>query len=115
MFRQKLDEARVVSKDIDRPRFDLCEHALVEVLDSERHLSMLAKTLTLCNLLAIATQPRRVCSGAESLAESADRHQADVRFGYQLRAMHEMRHLKRSNPATESAGGPPLEMLKSAT
>ncbi|MCK7491532.1 MAG: hypothetical protein MZW92_07410 [Comamonadaceae bacterium] len=74
MFRQKLDEARVVSKDIDRPGFDLCEHPLVKVLDFERHLRMLAMTLTLRNLLANATNSRRVCSGAESLAESADRY-----------------------------------------
>jgi hypothetical protein len=45
----------------------------VEVLDFKRHPRMLARTLTLCNLLANATQPRRVCSGTESLAESADR------------------------------------------
>jgi hypothetical protein len=34
---QKFEEARVVGKDVDWPRLDLGEHALVEVLDFEGH------------------------------------------------------------------------------
>ena len=49
VFGQKLNEARVVGKDIDRPRFDLSKHTFVEILDLKRHTSMLAKTLTLRN------------------------------------------------------------------
>ena len=37
MFDEKLDQARVVRKDVDWPRLDLCEYALVEVLDFKRH------------------------------------------------------------------------------
>lgn len=37
MLSKKLDKAGVVRQDIDRPRLDLGEHALVEVLDLERY------------------------------------------------------------------------------
>jgi len=36
-------EARVVGHDIDRPRLDFSEHALMEVLDRERHVGDVSK------------------------------------------------------------------------
>jgi len=46
VFGQKLDKARIVRKDINRPGFNLGKHAFVEVLDLKRHRCMLSNTLT---------------------------------------------------------------------
>jgi hypothetical protein len=46
MLGKELDQARIVSKNIYRPRLDLRTHAFVEVLDLERHAAMLARVLT---------------------------------------------------------------------
>ena len=43
---QQLNKARIICKDIDRPRFDLGKHTLMEVLDLKRHAPMLPNTLT---------------------------------------------------------------------
>lgn len=43
---EKLDDPCVVGQDVNRPRLDLAAHALVEVIDLERHASMLANSLT---------------------------------------------------------------------
>ena len=42
VFDQQFYQARIVGKDINRPRFDLGEYALVEVLDLKRYAPMLA-------------------------------------------------------------------------
>jgi hypothetical protein len=57
VFSQQLDEARVVGQDVDRPGLDLCEHALMEVFDFERHVIRLANTLTFRNGSMIAPTP----------------------------------------------------------
>ena len=46
MLRQQLDESRVVSQNIDRPRLNLKEDALVKVFDGESHVRMLANVRT---------------------------------------------------------------------
>lgn len=46
VLNQKLNKARIVCKDIDRPRFDLGKHALMEVLGLKRRALMLPNTLT---------------------------------------------------------------------
>ena len=46
MLGKELDQARIVSKNIYRPRLDLRTNAFVEVLDLERHADMLARVLT---------------------------------------------------------------------
>lgn len=46
MLRKQLDEPRVVSQNIDRPRLDLMEDSFVEVFDVERHGLMLANMRT---------------------------------------------------------------------
>ncbi len=43
---QKLDEARIVRKDINRPGLDLRENSWVEIFDLVRHEAMLANVLT---------------------------------------------------------------------
>ena len=43
---QQLQQSRIVREDVNRPRLDLRENALVEVLDSKRHEAMLANMLT---------------------------------------------------------------------
>jgi len=47
MVCQQLRQPRIVRKDVNGPRLDFGEHALVEVLDPKRHNVMLANTLTL--------------------------------------------------------------------
>jgi hypothetical protein len=42
VFDQQLYQTRIVSKDINRPRFDLGKYTLVEVLDLKGHALMLA-------------------------------------------------------------------------
>ena len=37
MLGEQLDKPRVVGQNVDRPRLNLCKHALMEVLDLERH------------------------------------------------------------------------------
>jgi len=46
---QKLDQSYVVRQNPDRPRLDLVEHVLVEVLDGLRHETRLAYLLTPVN------------------------------------------------------------------
>jgi hypothetical protein len=46
MLGKELDQARIVSKNIYRPRLDLRTHTFVEVIDLERHAAMLARVLT---------------------------------------------------------------------
>jgi hypothetical protein len=45
---KQLNQARIVSKNIDWPRLDVCKDALVEVVYAERYACMLAWLLTLC-------------------------------------------------------------------
>jgi len=44
---QQLERPRLVREDVNGPRLDFGDHALVEVIDSIRHNGMLANTLTL--------------------------------------------------------------------
>jgi hypothetical protein len=46
MLGKQLNQARIVSKNVYRPRLDFGAHAFVEVLNLERHASMLANALT---------------------------------------------------------------------
>jgi len=58
VFNEKFDQARIVSKDIDGPRLDLMEHALVEVLDLVGHAPMLANMQTSCHERCLSTAAR---------------------------------------------------------
>ena len=42
MLGQQFDQARIVSKHINGPHFDLSKHAFMEVFDLKRHAYMLA-------------------------------------------------------------------------
>ena len=46
MLSEQLDQARVVSQHINRPRLDLGKHPLVKVVDVKGHVAMLASSLT---------------------------------------------------------------------
>jgi len=46
MLSQKLDQASIVSQNVYRPSFDLCQNALMEVVDLVSHARRLANVLT---------------------------------------------------------------------
>ena len=48
---QKFDQASVVRQNIDRPRLDLSQDTLMEVVDLIGHTRMLANTLTVRKML----------------------------------------------------------------
>ncbi len=53
MLSQKLDQASIVRQNVYRPSFDLCQNALMEVVDLVSHTGRLANTLTACKLPAV--------------------------------------------------------------
>ena len=53
MLGQKLNQASVVRQNVDRPRLDLCQNALMEVVDLIGHAMMLANALTERKMLAV--------------------------------------------------------------
>jgi hypothetical protein len=61
---QQLNKARIICKDIDRPRFDLSKDTLMEILDLKRHAPMLPNTLTWCNQAQKQEHSELLCAAA---------------------------------------------------